>query len=241
MKENTEAENFNVSVVLPSYNEKDNIIEAIERISLSLGEKLLEIIVVDDNSPDGTWRIVQEMDNPKTRVIRRMNERGLASALAMGISEAKGNAVVWLDCDLGIPPEEIPRLVEKLKDYDVAIGSRYVEGGKDLQPKQRALASVMINLFASLLLGFNVRDYTSGFAAVRKEVFETVKLSNKGFGEYFIEFAYRCTKNNFRIAEVGYIYRRRKSGISQLDGSIFTLLGYGIQYGFKVIKLKFTV
>ncbi len=241
MRQNEKSEKFNVSVILPSYNEKDNIVEVIERTSNSLGEQLLEIIVVDDNSPDGTWRIVQELNNPKYRVIRRMNERGLASALARGTAESTGNVVVWLDCDLGIPPEEIPRLVEKLKNYDIAIGSRYVEGGKDLRCKLRAALSVVLNIFIMLLLGFHVRDYTSGFAAVRKEVLKTVKLPSKGFGEYFIEFIHRSAKKNFKIVEVGYVFGNRKGGLSKSDGSIFTLLKYGILYGLKVIKWRFTI
>lgn len=232
-------EPFRISVVLPTYNERENIVEAIERISKTLGENLLEIIVVDDNSPDGTWDIVQKLKNPKVRLIRRMHEKGLASALARGVEETKGNVVVWLDCDLGIPPEVIPRLVEKLREHEVAIGSRYVKGGKDTRARWRALLSVMINVFAGLMLGFHVKDYTSGFAAVRKEVLNTIKLSKKGFGEYFIEFIYECSKKNFSVAEIGYIYSNRKGGLSKSDGSIITLLKYGIQYGFRIIKCRF--
>src|SRR3989344_9502149 len=121
-----------VSVVLPSYNEKDNIAEAIERIEKSLGPKLLEIIVVDDNSPDGTWKVVEDLKDSKVRLIRRMNEKGLASALSRGIKESRGSIVVWMDCDLGLPPEDLPHLVAAIESgADVAIGSRYVKGGAD--------------------------------------------------------------------------------------------------------------
>jgi dolichol-phosphate mannosyltransferase len=229
-----------VSVVLPSYNEKDNIKEALERIDKSLGPQLKEIIVVDDDSPDETWKIVQDMDNPKYRIIRRLNERGLASALARGVNEAKGDIVVWLDCDLGIPPEEIPRLVEKLPEYDVAIGSRYVKGGADTRPKFRTFLSTALNLYISVLLGREVTDYTSGFIAVKKEVLENIKLNTKGFGEYFVEFAYKCLKNNYKVTEVGYIYSNRKGGVSKSDGNMFTLFKLGFQYGFRTIKLRLT-
>lgn len=230
-----------VSVVFPSYNEKGNIAEAIRRTEKSLGKELLEIIVVDDNSPDGTWRIVQNIRNHKVRLVRRLNESGLASALARGIEESKGNAVAWLDCDLGIPPEEIPKLIEKLNNYDIAIGSRYVEGGKDTRPKWRVLLSIMINAFAVLFLGSYIRDHTSGFAAVRKDVFKKVKLPAKGFGEYFVEFMYRCKKKGFRIAEVGYPYGNRKSGLSKSDGSLLVLFKYGMQYCFRIIKWRLTI
>lgn len=230
---------FRISVIFPSYNESENIVEAIKRVSKSLGKSLYEIIVVDDNSPDRTWGIVQSMHNKRYKVIRRMKERGLASAIATGVENAKGDIIVWLDCDLGIKPEYIPKLVEKLDNYDVAIGSRYIKGGKDLRPKWRSDLSEIINLFANLVLGVGIKDYTSGFAAVKKEVFKNVKISRNGFGEYFIEFAYDCLKNNFKVVEVGYVYGNRKGGISKLDGNMLTLLKYGIQYTIKIMKVRF--
>lgn len=230
-----------VSVVLPSYNERDNIEEAINRISKTLGKRLFEIIVVDDNSPDGTWKIVQDMRNPKYKLIRRTKEKGLSSALRTGVDNAKGDIVVWLDCDLGIPPEDILKLVDKLDsklgDYDVAIGSRYVGNGRDLRPKWRAQLSTLTNIVARLFLGSKVKDYTSGFIAVKKEVLKKVKISPEGFGEYFVQFVYDALKNKFKIIEVGYIYSTRKSGTSKSDGDILTLFKLGFQYGIRVFKL----
>jgi len=230
---------FKVSVVFPSYNESMNIKEAIQRVSKCLGKNLFEIIVVDDNSPDKTWKVVQDMKNPKYKVIRRMKERGLASALADGVNAAKGNIVVWLDCDMGVPPEIIIKLVDQLENYDVAIASRYVGIGKDKRPFFRGFASIMINLFAQLVLSFKIKDYTSGVIAVKKKVTDKIKLSRKGFGEYFVEFVYDCLKNNFKITEVGYVYTNRLKGVSKSDGSIFDLLRYGFQYGFKILSLRF--
>lgn len=229
-----------VSVVLPSFNEKENIAEAIDRISKSVGRGLQEIIVVDDNSPDGTWEIVKEISarNKNVRLIRRINERGLASALDDGVRAAQGNVVVWMDCDLGLPPEDIPRLVEKIKKYDVAIGSRYVKGGKDLRPAWRSALSTALNWYSCFLLGWKVRDYTSGFIAVRKEVLDYVRWNREGFGEYFAEFAYKCVKRGFDVTEVGYVYKDRTRGTSKTQG-FSTLLGFGWQYGVKVLQLRF--
>jgi dolichol-phosphate mannosyltransferase len=228
-----------VSVVLPSYNESENIKEAIERIHAALGDQLLEIIVVDDNSPDGTWKIVEEMNNPQYKVIRRMNERGLASALARGVNEAKGDIIAWMDCDLGLPPEDLPRLVEQTEQYDIVIGSRYVNGGKDNRVWWRACVSYLFNLYTSLLLGFSVRDYTSGFAAVRREVFDVIPFPSEGFGEYFIEFCHEAKKKNFRIKEIGYEYNLRKHGKSKLDSNVWQLAKYGVQYAWRVAKIRF--
>ncbi|MDE2237566.1 MAG: polyprenol monophosphomannose synthase, partial [Elusimicrobia bacterium] len=208
---------LSVSVVMPSYNERGNIAEAVERIGAALGERLLEIIIVDDDSPDGTWKVVEELGDSRVRLIRRVGERGLASALARGTSEAKGDVVVWLDCDLGIPPEMIPRLVAALDDHDVAIGSRYVPGGSDGRPPFRAFLSRLFNLGARLLLGGQVRDYTSGFAAVRRQALVRTPLLPHGFGEYFIDWAYRCIRAGDRIVEVPYPYGLRKSGLSKTD------------------------
>jgi dolichol-phosphate mannosyltransferase len=227
-----------ISVVLPSYNERDNIAEAIRRISASVGSALQEVIVVDDNSPDRTWEVVQGLKNKKVRLLRRMTEKGLASALADGVALARGNIIVWMDCDLGLPPEDVPRLISQLDYYDVAIGSRYAPGGKDLQSRFRVLGSLLLNGFAQLLLGRTVRDYTSGFVAVRREVLERIHWSRKGFGEYFIEFAYRCQRNRFKVVEVGYVYKDRQAGTSKAGGNLFTLLKYGVQYGLKIIEVR---
>lgn len=231
---------LNVSVVLPTYNESETIAEAIERISKALGEQLLEIVVVDDNSPDETWRITGELGNIKVKVIRRMNERGLASAVARGVLEAKGNAIVWMDCDLGLPPEDVPKLVAGLSESDVVIGSRYVSGGADTRVWWRAFLSWSFNLYASFILGFSVRDYTSGFIAVKKEVCDAVQISTKGFGEYFAEFVYKARKKGFKVMEVGYVYRYRKAGKSKLESNAFNFLKLGLQYAWRILKIRFS-
>ena len=230
--------NFKVSVVFPSYNESENIEEAIKRVSKSLGKQLYEVIVVDDNSPDKTWKIVENMKNPKFKVIRRVNERGLASAIATGVEHANGNVIAWLDCDLGVPPEIIKKLVKKLENYDVAIGSRYVKGGKDLRPRMRAFASLLVGFFANVVLGFQVRDYASGVIAIRRKVTDKIKLSREGFGEYFMEFVYKSIKRGYKVTEVGYVYKIRKGGLSKSDSNLLVLGKYGVQYILKIIKIR---
>ena len=229
-----------VSVVVPSYNEKETVAEAIDRITASVGDRLEEIIVVDDNSPDGTSRIVEELRHPRLRLIRRLGERGLASALARGTREAKAPLIVWLDCDMGVPPEAIPRLLERLDGHDVAIGSRYVVGGRDTRSWWRVFMSVLLNGFARAVLGSQVRDYTSGFAAVKREVLAKVPLSEKGFGDYFIEWAHRCVKARCRIVEVGYVYSLREKGTSKTDSNPLKFSKLGVQYWLRVITARFS-
>jgi dolichol-phosphate mannosyltransferase len=228
-----------VSVILPSYNERENIAEAIARIEDALGPRLLEIIVVDDDSPDGTWELVQGLNDPQVVLIHRTRERGLASAIAEGTRRARGGVVAWMDCDLGLPPEDLPRLVDQLDRYDVAMGSRFVGDGKDLRPKLSATLSYAINVFAWIVLGSHIRDYTSGFIAVRKSVLDAIPISPKGFGEYFIEFIHRCHRRGFKIIEVPYVYRDRSRGVSKSFGSGWTIARLGWQYGVRVLQIRF--
>ena len=227
-----------ISVILPSYNEKENIVEAIERIDSSLGDRLLEMIVVDDNSPDRTWELVENLDHPKVKLIRRETERGLASALSRGIHESGGRVVAWLDCDLGVPPEVISTLVSKLNEADLAIASRFVEGGHDRRVFWVVWCSYLINRFAQVLLGSQIRDYTSGVIAVKREVLQKVPINPTGFGEYFIEFVALAARKRFSIIEVGYEYRNRPAGYSKSTGSLRTFFSLGVQYGFKVLAVR---
>jgi dolichol-phosphate mannosyltransferase len=228
----------NISVVLPSYNESANIAEAVRRIVAALGGKLLEVIVVDDNSPDRTWEIVEKLAEPRCRLIRRMDKRGLASALADGTQAARGDIVVWLDCDLGIPPEDILKLTEKLDTYEVAIGSRYLPGGMDTRPRFRAFLSLVFNTYTRMILGRHFWDWTSGFAAARKNVLDRIPLSPNGFGEYFVEWVYACTKAGVRMVEVPYRYGLRKGGESKTDSNVWVFLRLGWGYALRVIAVR---
>ncbi len=230
----------NISVVLPSYNERENVPEAMRRIAETLGDRLLEIIIVDDNSPDRTWEVVEEMhkSDPRFTVMRRMNKRGLASALADGTKAAKGDIIVWLDCDLGIPPEDINKLVEKLPAYDVAIGSRYVPGGMDTRNKFRGFLSYLFNIYTRMVLGRHFWDWTSGFAAATKDAMRKCPLSEDGFGEYFIEWVYVCTLHNIKMIEVPYRYGLRKAGESKTDGDIRVFIKLALTYVTRVVQIR---
>ena len=224
---------------MPSYNERENIEEAINRIVNILNNNLLEIIIVDDDSPDETWKLIKELNHKKVNLIHRTKEKGLASALAAGVEASKGEVIVWLDCDLGIPPEEIVTLIDYLNIYEVSIGSRYVRGGSDSRAKWITYSSTFINKLAQLMLSNEVKDYTSGFVAVRREVLDQIKINPHGFGEYFIEFAYKCVQEKFKIVEVGYAYGDRKGGVSKSTDNFFVFLKLGLSYIQKIISLTY--
>ena len=146
-----------VSVILPTYNEKDNITPLVEAV-LRSSQHPTSVWVVDDDSPDGTWQRVAEMaaHDPRVHLIHRTDAKGLTSAIARGIRDSDGDIVVWMDCDFSMPPERIPALVNAIvrESADIAVGSRYVAGGADVGHSLMAQAfSRTINLAAGLLFG----------------------------------------------------------------------------------------
>ncbi len=230
---------LSLTVILPTYNERDNVPILIEGI-LRHVQTPMHVLVVDDNSPDGTWQVVQEIATrePRVRVLRRTTERGLTSAIWAGILAADTDAVSWMDCDLAMPPETIPRLMARLAaGADIAVGSRYVAGGRDVGHGFMARAfSVTINLFAALLLGWRVRDYTSGFIAARRAVFDKIALRGD-YGEYCIDLLARGQRLGLRVDEVPYVCGARFSGESKTGASIKDYLRRGWGYVVTVVRL----
>jgi len=230
-----------VSVVLPTYNERDNIGPLIEAILANL-DWPTQIIVVDDDSPDGTWQVVQGMavSDKRIELLRRTEERGLTSALNAGIARARGDVIAWMDCDLSMPPEKLPELVKALAKFDLAIGSRYVKGGKDAGHSfvGRAFSWVM-NFCTALLLGFAIRDYTSGFIAAKREVFDQINLRGD-YGEYCIDLLHRARKKGFQIQEIPYYFVPRESGQSKTATRVWDYFRRGIKYVILVLRLRFT-
>ncbi|MGH7320753.1 MAG: glycosyltransferase, partial [Candidatus Rokuibacteriota bacterium] len=157
------------SVILPTYNERAVIVGLVREILTAVRD--VEVLVVDDDSPDRTWETVEQgfVGDPRARVLRRIGRRGLPSALAEGIAGTKGAVAVWLDADGSMPADVIPRLIAATAAADVAIASRYAPGGADARGSRvRILASSLINRFATVCLGGPVRDWTSGFVAARR-------------------------------------------------------------------------
>jgi glycosyltransferase involved in cell wall biosynthesis len=223
---------LSLTAILPTYNERDNIGILIQRL-FSAVQTPLCVLVVDDNSPDGTWRVVDEIAacEPRVRLLRRTDERGLTSAIWAGIRVADTDAVAWMDCDLAMPPEIIPELLACLATgADLAVGSRYVPGGSDPGHSPMArLFSITINSWARLLLGHGVHDYTSGFIVARRSVFEQVTLAGD-YGEYCIDLLARSQRLGLRISEVPYTCCERQSGVSKTGTNISGYLRRGWKY-----------
>ena len=226
-----------VSIILATYNERENIGETVHSICHHVPEPL-EIIVVDDDSPDQTWKLAADLGRPNVKVIRRVATRGLASAFMRGIIESRGEIVGWMDADMCMPPSLLPAMLERLRDHDVVIGSRYAPGGRDDRAWLRRYASELINRFAGLVLGYGIQDYDSGFVVVRRAVFDKVSIIPTGYGAYFIEFIYACCRKGLRVCEVPYTFRDRTEGVSKSFTSLVQFLRLGSAYAFRILRAR---
>ena len=236
-----------VSVIFPTYNEKDNIGPLIKEI-LKYTPASTEVIVVDDNSPDGTWEVVDRMreDLPNLYLLRRMDQRGLASALRDGIAFSKGEIIVWSDCDFSMPPEKVKDLLEGIaQGQDVVVGSRFVKGGGvqivsgSNDTLLAYLMSVALNVFIQRTLGRSFKDYTSGFIAFRRKVLDHISLRGD-YGEYFIDFIYRARKWGYQVLEIPYMCVERRTGVGKTGQRFFDYLKKGWKYVWLTLKLRFT-
>jgi dolichol-phosphate mannosyltransferase len=218
-----------VSIILATYNERENILDTIQSIFGHVNGSV-EVIVVDDDSEDKTWQLVEELNDPRVVLIRRVATRGLASAFNRGIIESRGTIVGWMDADMCMPPSLLPEMIAKLDDHDIVIGSRYAPGGIDDRAPLRVIASKLINGLAGLVLGYGIRDYDSGFVVLRRSVFDKVSIIPTGYGAYFMEFLYTCRRKGLTVHEMPYVFRDRAKGVSKSAPSLYRFLKTGFQY-----------
>jgi dolichol-phosphate mannosyltransferase len=225
-----------ISIILPTYNEAETIVPIINDILKYLPDG--EVIVVDDNSPDGTADIVAAIGDPRVVLVRRLLDCGLASATLRGIIEAKANIIGWIDADAWMMPPVLPKMAEQLKDFDIVVASRFVPGGGDSRMPIRILASRLLNGFARLVLGGDIHDYSSNFVVIRRKVLDAVLPVPTGYGEFFIEMLYRARLKGLRITEVPYVLDERTQGISKSKPNIRGFLFLGMRYGLRILMAR---
>lgn len=217
--------NHKVLVIIPTYNEKTNISKIIDRVLQTIQT---DILVVDDNSPDGTGKLVDEIakDNSRVKIIHRPLKLGLGKAYLQGFEYALSNKyefVFQMDADFSHDPKYLLEFVRKLESYDLVIGSRYVRGGKTVNWKLlRRLISKLGSKYAGLVLNSEIRDLTGGFKGFRSYVLEDINLKEV-FSDGFcfqIEITYRALKKGFRIKEIPITFIDRTSGSSKMNSKI---------------------
>ena len=228
-------------VIIPTYNEKENIENIIRKVfSLEGG---FDILIIDDGSPDGTANIVKGLQQEfpeRLFMIERAGKQGLGTAYITGFkwSVSKGyNYTFEMDADFSHNPDDLPRLYQACKDgADLAIGSRYCDGISVINwPIGRIIMSYYASVYVRTVLGMPVYDCTAGFKCYSNKVLKTIDLDNvemKGYG-FQIEMKYSTYKLGFKITEVPIIFMNRKAGTSKMSGSIFGEAFWG------VLKLRF--
>ena len=226
-----------VSIVLATYNERENILDTIQSIFEHVKDPA-EVIVVDDDSEDETWKLIENFNDPRVILIRRVDTRGLASAFNRGIIESRGEIVGWMDADMCMPPSMLPDMIRRLDEYDIVVGSRYAPGGQDDRAFLRVASSRLINGLAQVILGYGIKDYDSGFVVLRRSVFNKVSIIPTGYGAYFMEFLYTCRKKGLTVYEMPYVFRDRAKGISKSAPSLLRFFKTGMQYGIRIFTAR---
>ncbi len=225
-------------VIIPTYNEKENI-EKIIRAVFGL-EKTFHILVIDDGSPDGTAAIVHGMIRnglaDRLFIIERSGKLGLGTAYIMGFKWALEHGydyIFEMDADFSHDPNDLPRLYAAchFEGNDLAIGSRYVSGVNVVNwPMGRVLMSYFASKYVRLVTGFGIHDTTAGFKCYKRRVLETIELDKirfKGYG-FQIEMKVTAWKIGFRIKEVPVIFVNRREGVSKMSGGIFSEAFFGV-------------
>lgn len=212
------ASNIELSLIAPTYNERENLVPLVERVHEVLSKYRYELVIVDDNSPDGTAELARSLSTKyPLKVIVRTAERGLASAVVRGFNEASGRVLCVIDADLQHPPEAIPDLLEAIDSgADVVIASRYIPGGGVVGwSTKRKVISKGAKFLASHLLSSarGIRDPLSGFFLFRKDVIDGVTLAPTG---YKILLEVLAKGHPTRVTEVAYTFQERERGVSNL-------------------------
>lgn len=222
-------------VIIPTYNEKENIRSIIE--SVSALPVSFDLLIVDDNSPDGTGEIVGEMaaamDN--LHLIRREGKLGLGTAYITGFKwaiEREYDIICEMDADFSHDPADLLRLHETcMNGTDLAIGSRYISGVNVVNwPLGRVLMSYAASIYVRIVTGMRIKDTTAGFKAYKREVLETIGLDSirsKGYA-FQIEMKFTAWKYGFKIKEIPIVFTDRKLGTSKMSGGIFSEALWGV-------------
>ncbi len=223
-------------VIIPTYNEKENIENIINAVfALPV---MFDVLIIDDNSPDGTAQIVERLQqqwSDRLHLLKRSGKLGLGTAYIKGFKwsiEAGYDYVIEMDADFSHPPKKLLELREACtKDADVAIGSRYVSGVNVVNwPMGRVIMSYYASAYVRIVTGMNVRDTTAGFVCYRREVLESIDLDHIKFKGYAfqIEMKFTAYKMGYRIKEVPIVFVNRVLGTSKMNSSIFGEALFGV-------------
>jgi len=208
-----------VSVILPTYNEARHIVELVRGVIANIPNGWdYEVVVVDDNSPDGTHAVVVDAfkANPGVIPIRRTSGRGFATSIRVGIERATGDQIMVMDSDFTHDPIEIPKLLHVGAVYDIAIGSRFCPGGR-MQDAAHYLASMVFNWFVRIVIGTQIQDNLGGYFTIKADHLKRLPhdLIFFGYGDYFFRLLHYAQLEKMSVVEIPAQYLARRSGDSK--------------------------
>jgi len=212
-----------ISIVLPTYNERENILNLIEHIESVIKRNSLkaELVVVDDNSPDGTADAVKKVNKKfgNIRVLIRKQKLGIGSAHMFGYKKSRGDIVIAMDTDLSHDPESIPAMLKKMDEgYDVVVGSRHIKGSyyekKKFETKKKYLISKFGNVLITLISRVPIHDFTNGYRAIRKKVIDGIETESTS-NSFLMEFLIKAYRKGFKITEIPVSFIDRRLGKSK--------------------------
>ena len=213
-------------VIVPTYNERENLAELLTRISAQ--NLPLEVLVVDDNSPDGTGELADELaaKDPRIHVMHRAGKLGLGSAYVAGFRwalERGFDAAFEMDADFSHNPDSLGDFLKELADADLVLGSRYLHGVTVVNwPLSRLILSYAANVYSRIITGMPVKDLTGGFKCFRRQVLEAIdwsRVRSDGYA-FQIEINFKAWRKGFRIKEIPILFVDRRAGVSKMSGSI---------------------
>ena len=202
-----------VSVIVPTFNESGNIIPLIEGIHQELAGVRHQIVVVDDNSPDGTYQLVVGKNYAFVKAILRREDPSLAGSIRAGLQQADGDLLVVMDSDFNHQPKYLPCMIKNLEFYDAVVASRFVYGGM-MEDRRRHLLSWVFNVFVRVMTGKYITDSLYGFFAIHRSILEKTDHDKIfwGYGDYCIRLMYYLQKNNVNILQIPVVNGKRLKG-----------------------------
>ena len=228
---------FKTSIILCTYNESKYIENTIKNLNDSISD--LELVIVDDNSSDGTVDIIKKLNKDnKYKTVFRKKSRSLASAFVRGITETSGAYIGWLDTNQSELAPKFNIMIKELKsDSDIVIMSRYVEGGGDERLLLRSLASKYFNLFARLILRVPIKDLTNSIFLMKRKVLDEVTFLGYGHGEFFFEFLYNAYKKGYKIKEIPHLQKKdQNTQDSKSAPNLIRFFYYGVMYVLRIFS-----
>ncbi len=227
-------------IIIPTYNEADNIVKLINEIlALIIEDIVLELLIVDDNSADGTSSLVKGIKSERVHIIDREGKMGLGTAYILGFKYAIENNydyVFEMDADFSHDPKALPGFFRKINDYDLVIGSRYINGIAVVNwPLSRLIISIGASIYTRMITFLPVKDVTAGFMCYKVSALKQINLDSVRSNGYSfqIEMKYRMWKRGFKIIEIPIVFIDRRAGVSKMSRKIV------YEAAFLVWKLSF--